>query len=126
MKKYIYRPQKFIDARLEKYVEDYGYKELDSSIIHNPIHEVYFDTLEELKNGIAEQVYDIEFNDENEDIIYIHWYETEEGCPVGIKESDCDWKAFIEGKMALYRYSIVIDATDIYLNQNIESLEELR
>jgi hypothetical protein len=125
MKKYIYRPLGCIDCCLEKFNEDYGYEELNSFLTNNPLQEVYFDTMEELREGIAKQLYSIDFNAENDDIIYVHWYETDEGCPVNLSETDSDWKAFTNGEISLYRYSIIIEPSDIYLNQTLDTFEGL-
>lgn len=125
MKKYIYKPQNFIPCQRVKWTEKDGLEELDSFISNYTLKQIFFDTLDELKEKLVEQCYSIDFNDEG-DVIFVHWYENKDGCPVNIDKSDSDWKAWCDGKISLWEYSLCIEATDIYLNQTLDSLDELR
>ena len=125
MKKYIYRPQKFIDCKRVKWTEGSGLEELDSFISEYSLKEIYFNTLEELKEQLTDELYSIDFNIDSDDLIFVHWYETADCNPVKIDESDSDWASWCEGWISLYEYSLCIEPSDIYLNKTLDSFDGL-
>ena len=126
MKKYIYKPQKFTDCKLVKWTKESGLEELDSFVNEYLLTEIYFDTLDELREQLVKEFYSIDFVTDYDDVIFVRWYETSDCYPVEIDESDSDWKDFCDGKIALYEHSLCIELSDIYINQTIESFNEIQ
>lgn len=125
MKKYTYNLPREYDRNLVKWDSEKGLEELDCAWGTIAPQSFHFDTLEELKELLEEGFYSVDFNNQG-DIIFVRWYETEDDCPVKIDESDSDWKDFCDGKIALWENSISIEPCDIYLNQTVNSFDDIQ
>lgn len=106
---------------------DKGLEDLESYTPCNPTfgyETVYFDTLSELEQILRRKYYWVDFMTDDPERITVRWYTTEDDMPV--KFNDSDWKLWSSGDISLWEHVMDIEPSDIYLNQTINSFNEIQ
>lgn len=127
MKKYRYTFPGAWRVALTKWTDEY----LEEYNSYTPMPEKWileFDTLKELESMLNDRLYWVDFNVENstgeDSIIFVHWYVTENYVPV--KPGDIEWEEWERGERKLWEYHCNIMPHEIYLNQTINSFDEIQ
>ena len=124
LKKYIYTIKGAWLCQLTHWTEN-GLEDLESYIPCNtlPYQKIYFDNLKELEGKLSYMYewVDLVVDDER---ITVRWYTTEDD--FAVKKGDPNWILWTNGEISLWEHIMDIELNEIYLNQTINSFDEIR